>query len=423
MKRLGVLWLVVFISLAGFGITTIPFPFVAESLGASDFWKTFGGSGVFSLFQLVATPIWGRFSDAYGRKPILILSTAGTVLAFLWLGFASTLESLLIARAFGGIMSGNLAAAFAYTTDVTDPKDRAKGLGIVASAFGVGFAVGPVIGGFLGTLDGVPSMHWPALASAGLSVLAFVGTVFFLPESLPKELRKSFARHAQTVSTSTTSAPSTEAPSTEAPSTEAPLTEAPTPRRSPFEALRAKPVLLGLVSASLFVAIAGGVMQSVFQFWGRDLFGYSLRDIGVHFMAFALLSAVGQAGLVGPLAKRFGEKRLAMGAALGAMSGLVLFSTAQNDAMVWAAISLFGLANGLFLPSITSLVSFEADARSRGTVMGLFNASSSAGRIVGPALSGPVYFNLGPAAPFVMSAVLALLGALFLSRVGVKGSN
>lgn len=423
MKRLGVLWLVVFISLAGFGITTIPFPFVAESLGASDFWKTFGGSGVFSLFQLVATPIWGRFSDAYGRKPILILSTAGTVLAFLWLGFASTLESLLIARAFGGIMSGNLAAAFAYTTDVTDPKDRAKGLGIVASAFGVGFAVGPVIGGFLGTLDGVPSMHWPALASAGLSVLAFVGTVFFLPESLPKELRKPFARHAQTVSTSTTSAPSTEAPSTEAPSTEAPLTEAPTPRRSPFEALRAKPVLLGLVSASLFVAIAGGVMQSVFQFWGRDLFGYSLRDIGVHFMAFALLSAVGQAGLVGPLAKRFGEKRLAMGAALGAMSGLVLFSTAQNDAMVWAAISLFGLANGLFLPSITSLVSFEADARSRGTVMGLFNASSSAGRIVGPALSGPVYFNLGPAAPFVMSAVLALLGALFLSRVGVKGSN
>lgn len=423
MKRLGVLWLVVFISLAGFGITTIPFPFVAESLGASDFWKTFGGSGVFSLFQLVATPIWGRFSDAYGRKPILILSTAGTVLAFVWLGYASTLESLLIARAFGGIMSGNLAAAFAYTADVTDPKDRAKGLGIVASAFGVGFAVGPVIGGFLGTLDGVPSMHWPALASAALSVLAFVGTVFFLPESLPKELRKPFARHAQTVSSPTNSASSTEAPSTEAPLTKAPLTEAPTPRRSPLDALRAKPVLLGLVSASLFVAIAGGVMQSVFQFWGRDLFGYSLRDIGVHFMAFALLSAVGQAGLVGPLAKRFGEKRLAMGAALGAMSGLVLFSTAQNDAMVWAAISLFGLANGLFLPSITSLVSFEADARSRGTVMGLFNASSSAGRIVGPALSGPVYFNLGPAAPFVMSAVLAMLGALFLSRVGVKASN
>ena len=198
MKRLGVLWLVVFISLAGFGITTIPFPFVAESLGASDFWKTFGGSGVFSLFQLIATPIWGRFSDAYGRKPILILSTGGTILAFAWLAYASTLESLLIARAFGGIMSGNLAAAFAYATDVTDPKNRAKGLGIVASAFGIGFAVGPPLGGLLGTDGGVPSMHWPGIASAALSAIAFLGTIFLLPESLPKESRKPIGRPRST---------------------------------------------------------------------------------------------------------------------------------------------------------------------------------------------------------------------------------
>ncbi|MFM7396784.1 MAG: MFS transporter [Gammaproteobacteria bacterium] len=412
MKRLGVLWLVVFISLAGFGITTIPFPFVAESLGASDFWKTFGGSGVFSLFQLIATPIWGRFSDAYGRKPILIVSTAGTILSFVWLAYASTLESLLVARAFGGITSGNLAAAFAYTTDVTDPKDRAKGLGIVASAFGVGFAVGPVIGGFLGTIDGAPSMHWPALASAALSALAFLGTVFFLPESLPADLRKPFGKKAEKAGEA--AAPGEATASGEA--------VAPAPRRSPLEALRSRPVLLGLVSASLFIAIAGGVMQSVFQFWGRDLFNYSLRDIGVHFMVFALMSAVGQAGLVGPLAKRFGEKHLAMAAGVGVFVGLMLFATAQNDGMVWLAISIFGLANGLFLPSITSLVSFEADPRSRGTVMGMFNASSSAGRIVGPALSGPIYFKLGPAAPFLMSAALAVFGIVFLSRAKAKVS-
>lgn len=407
MKRLGVLWLVVFISLAGFGITTIPFPFVAEKLGASDFWKTFGGPGVFSLFQLVATPIWGRFSDAYGRKPILILSTAGTILSFVWLAYASTLESLLVARAFGGIMSGNLAAAFAYTADVTDPKDRAKGLGIVASAFGVGFAVGPVIGGVLGTIGGVPNMHWPALASAGLSVLAFVGTVFFLPESLPADSRKPLGRKAVAAEPSTGSSTGDAEPAS---------------RRSLLEAIRSRPVLLGLVMASLFIAIAGGVMQSVFQFWGRDLFNYSLRDVGVHFMVFALFSAVGQAGLVGPLAKRFGEKHLALAAGGGVIVGLVFFATAQNDAMVWMAICIFGLANGLFLPAITSLVSFEADARSRGMVMGMFNASSSAGRIVGPALSGPIYFKLGPAAPFVMSAALAVLGILFLSRARAKVS-
>ena len=406
MKQLGVLWLVVFISLAGFGITTIPFPFVAEELGASEFWRTFGGPGVFSLFQLVATPIWGRFSDIYGRKPILVLSTAGTILAFLWLAYASTLESLLIARAFGGIMSGNLAAAFAYATDVTDPKDRAKGLGIVASAFGVGFAIGPLIGGFLGMVGGVPSMHWPGLASAALSALAFVGTVFFLPESLPKEMRR-------------TRKPANE---TSAGGTPPVAGAASVASESSMKVFRSNPVLLGLVSTSLIVAIAGGVMQSVFQFWGRDLFNYSLRDIGLHFTAFALLSAVGQAGLIGPLSKRFGEKRVALVSAFGIAIGLMMFAVAQNDAMVWAAISLFGLANGLFLPAITSLVSFEADPRSRGTVMGMFNASSSAGRIVGPAISGPIYFKLGPAAPFLLSALLTVLGVLMLSRARAKSA-
>ena len=401
MKKLGVLWLVVFISLAGFGITTIPFPFVAEELGASDFWRTFGGPGVFSLFQLVATPIWGRFSDIYGRKPILVLSTAGTILAFVWLAYASTLESLLVARAFGGIMSGNLAAAFAYATDVTDPKDRAKGLGIVASAFGVGFAIGPLIGGFLGMVDGTPSMHWPGLASAVLSALAFLGTIFFLPESLPKEMRRARKGSAEGAAASAGT---------------------PAAGASPMTAFRSNPVLLGLVSASLIVAIAGGVMQSVFQFWGRDLFGYTLRDIGLHFTAFALLSAVGQAGLIGPLSKRFGEKRVALVSAAGVAAGLLMFAVAHNDAMVWVAISLFGLANGLFLPAITSLVSFEADPRSRGTVMGMFNASSSAGRIVGPAISGPIYFKLGPAAPFLVSALLTVLGVLMLSRARAKAT-
>ena len=404
MQRLGVLWLVVFISLAGFGITTIPFPFVAESLGASDFWKTFGGSGVFSLFQLIATPIWGRFSDAYGRKPILILSTAGTVLAFVWLAYASTLESLLMARAFGGITSGNLAAAFAYATDVTDNRNRAKGLGIVASAFGVGFAVGPPLGGLLGGLDGIPSMHWPALASAMLSAVAFIGTIFLLPESLPSESRRPFGRTGAQPEASGDAA------------------AAPVPRAS-LGSLRDNPVLLGLVVASLFVAIAAGAMQSVFQFWGRDLFNYSLSDIGIHFMVFALLSAAGQAALVGPLVKRFGEKQVSLWSIFGVALGLLLFATAQNDAMVWAAISVFGLANGLFLPAITSLVSFEADTKSRGAVMGMFNASSSAGRIVGPALSGPLYFKLGPAAPFVISAVLAVIGAVFLSRARARRGN
>lgn len=165
--------------------------------------------------------------------------------------------------------------------------------------------------------------------------------------------------------------------------------------------------------ATLMVAIGGGSMQSVFQFWGRDLFQFTLRDIGIQFMAFALLSAVGQAGLIGPLARRFGEKPVAVVSILGVTVGLLMFAIAAHVWMVWAGIAIFGL----FLPALTSLGSFEADPRNRGSVMGLFNAASSAGRIIGSALSGPVYFNVGVSAPFRGSAILVAVGALLLSRV------
>lgn len=133
-------------------------------------------------------------------------------------------------------------------------------------------------------------------------------------------------------------------------------------------------------------------------------------------MAFALLSALGQAGLIGPLARRFGEKPVAVVAIAGIALGLAMFAMATSVAMVWVSIVIFGLGNGLFLPSVTSLVSFEADPGNRGAVMGLFNAASSAGRIVGPAVSGPIYFNVGKAAPFVVAAVLVGIGAILLGR-------
>lgn len=398
MKSLGVLWLIVLISLLGFGVTVVPFPLVAEQMGASDFWKTFGGAGVFSLFQLLATPAWGRFSDAFGRKPILVGSLAGTVVAYVWQAYANDLMSLLVARAFAGIMSGNLAAAFAYATDVTDTKNRAKGLGIVGSAFGIGFALGPPLGGFLGVdAAGVPSLHTVSLVAAALATIALVGSVLFLKESLAPELRRPMGGQGGLTADAGV-----------------------VPGVSPLKAFVSNPALSGLLLASLVVAVGGGALQSVFQFWGRDMFGFTLREIGLQFMVFALFSAVGQAGLVGPLARRFGEKRLAVMSIIGVTFGLVLFAVAWHPGVVWAAMIVFGLASGLFTPAVTSLMSFEADPRSRGAVMGIFNASSSAGRIVGPAVSGPVYFSFGPAAPFIASAVLTVIGAFFLSRAHAR---
>jgi DHA1 family tetracycline resistance protein-like MFS transporter len=393
MKQLGVLWLVVLISLMGFGVTTIPFPLVTEQMGASDFWKTFGGPGVFSIFQLLATPLWGRYSDSLGRKPILLASLAGSVLAYIWLAYANDLVSLLVARAFGGIMSGNLAATYAYATDVTDVKNRARGLGIVASAFGVGFALGPPLGGWLGTdATGQASLHGPALASAALSALALLATWFLLPESLPPEQRKPLRAPAG----------------------------APKRSSAPFAALRGQHVLVGLMIAALAVAVGGASMQSIYQFWGRDLFGFSLMLMSVHFMAFAIFSILGQVLLIGPLVRMMGEKNVALLAAALVVVSLVMFAALNQAWMVWVTIGLFGLANGLFLPAVSSLVSFETTPQNRGAIMGAFNSASSAGRIIGPGVSGPLYFGFGAAAPFLFAALLTLVGGALLSRAHAR---
>lgn len=393
MRSLGVLWLIVFIGLMGFGITALPFPLVAEKLGASDFWKTFGGAGVFSLLQVMSAPLWGRYSDAYGRKPILVVSMAGSVLAYAWLAYADSVTSLILARAFGGIMSGNIAAAFAYATDVTDIKNRAKGLGIVSSAFGLGFAFGPLVGAYAGTgPDGLPSLFWPGVISAGLAVLAFVGTVFFLPESLPVESRKPLG-----------------------------VKDASGKRAggvSPFALMGSKPVLLGLVLTALFISIGGAVMQSIYPFWARDVFNYQLKDLGPQFFTLAILSATGQLGFVGPMVKRFGEKRTALISVVGVTIGLVILALAAGRPWeLWTGLVVFGLALGLFTPSITSLVSFQAEAHTRGAVMGAYQSAAGLGRIFGPALSGPVYFSLGTAAPFLLSAALSAIGGILLARV------
>lgn len=390
MTRLMVLWLVVFISLMGFGLTGVPFPIVAEQYGASKFWMTFGSSGMFSLLQLVATPLWGRLSDRIGRKPVLVASLIGTVFAYLWTAYADSLISLIVARGFAGIMSGNLSAAFAYVSDITEPKDRARNIGILSSAFGLGFAVGPVIGGVLGKSADGATLLLPSLTAAGLTLVAVVGAVFFLKESLPPELRT--AQGAKDASGKAQ------------------------PSSSPLALLTRKPVLIGLTFAALVVSCGGATMQAIYPFWGRDKFGLELDAIGMHFGVFAVLSAFGQAVLTGILVKRIGEKRVALIAVTGVTAALLLFGFSQSIAMTWVALIVFGVSLGIFTPAVTSLVSFESEPTNRGAVMGLFNAGSSAGRVLGPAYAGPVYEHLSWGAPYIVSAALTVLGGLLLLK-------
>ena len=183
------LFLIVFIDLVGFGIVIPLLPFYGEHFDAPPDVVALL-MATYSMTQLLAAPFWGRLSDRIGRRPVFLMTLPGVALSYCWLGFADSLWMLFAARAFGGLMAGNIAAAFAYVADITGPEDRAKGMGIVGAAFGLGFIAGPAIGGILGGADPVQAdFQSPAFAAAALSAVALLMTMALLPESLPEEIR------------------------------------------------------------------------------------------------------------------------------------------------------------------------------------------------------------------------------------------
>jgi MFS family permease len=386
MKALLTLFLIVFIDLLGFGIIIPIFPFVAERLGADPWLITFGGAGVYALAQVISTPIWGRLSDAVGRRPVLMVSMVGSIVGYLWLGFAGTLSMLILARVISGLMSGNISAAFAYVADVTAPADRAKGLGMIGAAFGLGFMFGPMIGGLLGGNDPAAATFLvPALVSAGLSAAAFLGATFFLKESLAPEHRK-------------------------------PWSEAGKGSRSPLAAVSHSPVLLGVVAAVFLISIGGTILQSIFPIWGHDVLGLSPRDVGIAFFAMGFVGVTVQGTVVGPAARRFGEKKVLYGSAFLHAVGYITMGLANDHVMLGLGAAFFAAGHASFNTTASSLLTLEAGPREKGAALGAMQSASAAGRIVGPASSGAIYSGFGTHAPFLAGAVLLIPAVLMLRR-------
>lgn len=386
MKALLTLFLIVFVDLLGFGIILPLFPFVAERMGADPWLVTFGGAGVYALAQVFAAPFWGRFSDSYGRRLILLLSTAGAVAGYLWMGFAESLWMLIASRAFSGVMSGNISAAFAYVADVTGPRERAKGLGMIGAAFGLGFMFGPAIGGVLGGED-PETMNFllPALVAAGLSALAFLGTLFFLRESLPPAERKPWRSRRRGF-------------------------------QLPFTAVAARPVLLGVIAAVFLIGVGGTTLQSIFPVWGPDMLGLSPRDVGFVFFAMGLVGVTVQGTLVGRVVARFGEKRVLYASAAAHAIGYTVMGLAWNHVSLALGAACFAAGHASFNTTASSLLSLEADPGEKGAVMGAMQSASAASRIVGPATSGAIYSAFGPQSPFAVGALLLVPAVLFLRR-------
>lgn len=386
-KQLGSLFLVSVIDILGFGILIPLVPYMANRYGASPTVIT-AIFGVYSLCQLIAAPFWGRLSDRYGRRPILMSSLAGACVSYLILGYADSLAWLFVSRILGGFMAGNISAAFAYASDVSTPEKRAASLGMVGAAIGVGFTLGPAIGGILAGNDPqAASFVLPAAVSASLSVLAILLVAFLLPESNTVERRREHAARE---------------------------------RVGPLRLLIARPGLRFIATAALLVTFSQAVLESIFAIWSLNKFGFGPRTVGLLMFCLACLAVLMQGGGVRVLVPRLGEAKLATFGVFVYVIGLVTVAGAPSLAITGLGLALCGIGVGSFNPSASSLASKQADSHDRGAVMGTYQSSGSLARVIGPFVSGPIYAALGPGAPFLVGACVTLPAVWFIWRVGAR---
>jgi MFS family permease len=375
---LGILFLVVFVDLLGFGMVIPVMPIYAEHLGASEAATGWLSTG-YSLMQFVFAPIWGRLSDRVGRRPVLLVSIAMTAVAFLLYGVAASFAVLLVSRLFAGAATANIAIAQAYVADVTTPEGRAKGMGMIGAAFGLGFVFGPAVGGLLAA----HSLSTPGFVAAALSLVNLVGAFFLLPEP---------AQHAAVARP-----------------------------RGRFEALFAelrKPGIRKLLVVFFVVTLAFSAMEATYAFLAQRHYGLDAKHVGWVFAYIGVIVVLVQGGLIGPLTRRYGEKKLLVaGTVLQGVSLAALpFATGLPGLLL--ATAPLALGSGLSSPSLSSLLSKFSRAEDQGGTLGIGQSASALGRIFGP-LSGTTSFSAWHAAPYLGGAVLMGLGAAVAATVDV----
>jgi MFS transporter, DHA1 family, tetracycline resistance protein len=369
-RQMGALFLIVFISLVGFGIVLPAFPFFGTMVGASPAETTLA-MAAYSLGQFVGAPVWGKLSDTYGRKPILIGSLAGAILSYIIMAHARDIVTLSAARLFGGLMAGNIAAAFAYVGDITDEASRPKAMGIIGAAFGLGFIFVTI-----------------GYASAGFAALAIISAFLFLPESLTSERRALAKSRGSSVKAA--------------------------------DVLKAKPIIWVLMALSLLAIGSGALMETSFAFFAHDELGWGPQQVGLSFGAVGLVSVILQGGGAAPLAKRFGSPSLMIAGLVFYAVGISGLTIAQSGHSVLFAMCVMAVGIGLFNPAFQTVTSAQSDDHDRGLVNGMTQGASSLGRVIGPSMSGTIYQNIGTTAPFAFGAV-GLTLALGIAVVAIKG--
>jgi multidrug resistance protein len=372
MKRspLVVIFTTVFIDLVGFGIVIPVLPFYAEGTAFNATPRTVGLLfASYSIMQLIFSPILGGLSDKHGRRPVLLLSIIGTGIGFLVLGFATSIYMLFVGRILDGITGGNISTAQAYIADITTEENRAKGMGLIGAAFGLGFIFGPAIGGILSRWGiQVPFLFAAALCFANATLLYFT-----LPETVtPDHPAKNSAAGGRSL-------------------------------RQVMLALKQPRLAFVLVIYFLFI-VAFSIMTTSFSLYTMFRFGYDAQHTGYLFAYVGLIAVIIQGGLIGRLVKRFGELPLVIVGALCFAISLFAVPFVGPAAGGLAALliggGVFSMGNSLATPALTSLASKSVGPAQQGVVLGVTQSTASLARAVGPSL-----------AALLISSSIAHLGA------------
>jgi MFS transporter, DHA1 family, tetracycline resistance protein len=346
-----------------------------------------------AAMQFLFSPVLGAWSDRFGRRPVILISCLGLGLDYIFMAVAPTLRWLFVGRLISGITTSNVSTAFAYIADVTPAEERAKKYGLLGAAFGLGFVIGPAVGGLLGHY----SLRAPFWAAAGLSLANFLYGIFVLPESLPPEKRAKSAWHMANPLGSLT-------------------------------LLRSNRVLSGLAVVTVLYYLAHQALPSVFVLYTEYRYGWNERAVGIALGAVGICVALVSGGMVGPYVKKFGERlSLTSGLFFGVL-GFVGFAMAPKGWELLAAvpfIALWGVAG----PAMQSLMSQLVEPSAQGKLQGAINSLRALTGMAGPLLFTQVFsaaisptarIHL-PGAPYYLGAVL-LAGCLMLAMVVVRGA-
>jgi multidrug resistance protein len=375
--RFGILFFTVFVDLIGFGIVLPLLPIYADQIGASG--TQIGLLVVsYSIAQLFFAPIWGRLSDRFGRRRILIIGLLGSAASYLVFAFAGSIAILLLSRILAGVGGANISVAQAYVADITSPEERSGKLGILGSAFALGFVFGPALGGILAPI--APEL--PGLVASALCAINAVLAIFFLTESLPAHLRTGRASRVASGRGLRLG-----------------------------DLLQRRDILLLLTLSFLFTA-AFAVMHPTFALLVSGQFGLSATAVGWLFALLGFVSAMTQGVLVPTLSRRIGEAAIVRSCALPLALGLALVGVTSSFSILIVGTSLMGFGIGASMPALTGLLSRMAPAERQGGSLGIGQSASALARIAGPLLGG-VLWDLGGASwTYLAGSALALLAGL-----------